>query len=701
MPTHFRGWAFIYVLLFACSARAELPSPRLDRITPLGAAAGSTIELEVTGADIEDANRLLFDRPGLRAEHLKDRKFKVTIAADVPAGTYDCWLVGKYGITNPRLFAVSHGLTEVAEQPPKDVATGLIVPVNCVINGSSKQGREDMFRFTATKGQRIVAECFAQRLDSMLDGTLTLSDSDGRQLAANNGYAGKDPLVDFIAPGDGEYVIALNDLSYRGGFAYRLVISDQPQVENIFPRVVQIGKKTEVTIFGRNLGKDAKPSPWKISDLPLEMTTEALTPPDDIVKRGLFRFTEHPTGHSPLPTAATCTLDGFQHRGIPLLVTDIPVTLEQEPNDDPQHPQKLTLPAAVAGRFDKERDADWFEIEPLENGQYSFEVYSERIGGRADPYLVVLDDKDNRVVELDDFGIRMNAFDGHLRDPSGMVNLNGKKKYRVLVQDRYRRGGARYQYVLVIRKPVPDFFPAVIHHQNPGPGGITVPRGGATYLDLIIHNMEGFGGPVTITAEGLPKGLSMTPTTVTSDNRGAILLWANQDAPEFAGPIHLIATGKRGDETLIREVRPYTRVWPSTDLNSSRPTRDLVVAVGDPAPFALTPAVDKLQVEAGKKVEVSVKCERLWPEFKGPITLIPLSFPGPIKMTSVTIPEGKTEATITLEAQAGMRPGEYTLAFTGQGQVPFNKDPKATTKPNTLVAMPSRPLTLTVLPAKK
>ena len=142
-------------------------------------------------------------------------------------------------------------------------------------------------------------------------------------------------------------------------------------------------------------------------------------------------------------------MHGYQHRGVPMLVTDIPVSLEQEPNDDPLKPQKLPLPVALAGRFDKERDADWYEIEPPENGSYSFEVYCERIAGRADPYLVVLDEKDNRVAELDDFGIRMNAFDGHLRDPQGTVNLNAKKKYRVLVQDRYRRGGARYQYVLV------------------------------------------------------------------------------------------------------------------------------------------------------------------------------------------------------------------------------------------------------------
>jgi hypothetical protein len=41
------------LLLFAAVASAELPSPRLDRVTPLGGAAGSSVEVEVVGADLE------------------------------------------------------------------------------------------------------------------------------------------------------------------------------------------------------------------------------------------------------------------------------------------------------------------------------------------------------------------------------------------------------------------------------------------------------------------------------------------------------------------------------------------------------------------------------------------------------------------------------------------------------------------------
>lgn len=691
----------VSILLLAAVARADLPSPRLDRVFPLGAGAGSSVDVEIAGADLDEPKALRFDHPGITAAPAKDRKFKVTVAANVPEGTYDVRVVCKWGVSSPRLFAVSHGLTELAEKEPNDdPATAQAVPVNCAVHGTTDGNKDDVFRFPAKKGQRVVVECQAGKLDSMLDGTMTLTAADGKVLAASNDHFGRDPLIDFVAPADGDYLVAVHDLSYRGGFPYRLVVTDRPHVEAVFPRAVQAGKPQTVTVYGRNLGPGSKPSAWKVSDLPLEGKEETVTAPADLLARGEFRFTDHPTTHTVLPTAATATLTGFQVRGVPVLVTADPVVREAEPNDDPKKPQPISLPAVVAGRFDRERDADWYEFEPPDAGNYAFEVYCERVAGRADAYLVVVDDKDNRVTELDDLGPRVNAFDGHLRDPSGVVNLQGKKKYRVLVQDRYRRGGARYHYVLTIRKAVPDFYPAVIHAQNPGPGGTTVRRGGATYLDVILHNIGGFAGPVTITAEGLPKGLHMAPTTIPNDTRGVAVLWADPDAPDFVGPVRLLATGKAGETAITREVRAYTRVWNNPDMNSSRPTRELIVAVGDPAPFGLRPVADRVEVTAGQKAEVKLLLDRTWPDFKGAVTVIPLAFPGPIKMGQMTIPEGKAEAAVTLEVQAGTRPGEYTLAVLGQAQVPFAKDAK-TGKANTLVAQPSRPVTVVVRAAEK
>jgi hypothetical protein len=688
-------------LLVTAPARADLPAARFDRVTPLGGAADSTVDLEVTGVDLEGVESLLFDHPGLKAAFVKERRFRLTIAAEVPPGTYDVRLVGRFGVSNPRLFSVSHGLTDVAQ---KTADTPQTVGVNSAINGTCGANRDDVYRFAAKKGQRIVVECQAGKLDSPMDATLALTTADGKPLVSNGDYYGRDPLVDFVAPADGDYLVKLHDLSYRGGYPYRLIVSDRPQVENVFPRAVQAGQSTELSVFGRNLGAGSKPSSWRIFNLPLDESRLTVKPPADVLDLGAYRFFEHPTDHSVLPSAATCTLRGFQVRpkfgdsfanAQTLLVVDTPVTLEAEPNDTPEKAQPITLPAVVSGRFDRERDADWYEFETTDAGPYAFEVYCERIGGRADPYLVVADTKGTRVAELDDFGHRINAFDGHLRDPSGLVNLAAKTKYYVLVQDRYRRGGARYQYVLTVGKPVPDFFVAAIHGQNPGPAGTTVRAGGAVYLDVIVHQSGGFNGPITLTAEGLPPGVHALPTTIRG-NHGAFVFWADAGVANWTGPVKLIAAAKLGDRTLRREVRPYTRVWPDPNIATSRPTRDFILAVRLGAPFALEFAEERVEVDAGKKAELKLRLRRHAKDFMNKVTIQPLAPPGNLKVAGSEVAAGKDEASVTVDVPPATPPGEYTLAVLGQAQVPYSKDLKAAQKANVLVALPARPVILVV-----
>ncbi|MGI8981522.1 MAG: PPC domain-containing protein [Pirellulaceae bacterium] len=705
--------AALWLLVGSGAAVADLPFPRLDRIAPLGAAAGSSVEVEIQGADLEDVKSLRFDYPGLYAEPvpMKERTFKVTVAADVPAGTYDVRAVGRFGVSNPRLFAVSRGLVDVAEKEPNnDAATSQVAQLNSAINGTSDGNDQDLFKVPLKKGQRVTFDCQAQRLDVQMDASLAVLSPAGSQLAASGDYHGRDPFIDFVAPQDGDYLVVTSDLTFRGGFPYRLVISDRPHVENAFPRAVQLGQNTELTLLGRNFGSAGKPSPQTLFDLPLEEAKFPLAAPTDANDLGLFRFLEHPTAHSVQPSAATCTVNGWQIRpslagqdslnAMPLLLVDSPVSLEQEPNDKQDQPQTLSLPAVVSGRFDQARDADWYEFQVAENGAYGLEVYCERLGGQADPYAVLVDDQGNRVQEFDDFGHRMGPFDGHLRDPSGSLNLTAHKKYRLLVQDRYRRGGARYQYVLSIRKQRPDFYLAAIHPQNPSPAGLNLWRGGAVYLQVIMHQRDGWSEGITITAEGLPPGVHSIPTSLFSENQCGFVLWADENAAEFTGPIKLIATAKRGEETIRREVRPYTRVWNdgSGGGATSRPTRELTLAIREKAPFALRFAAEQLQIEAGKKVQLKLALSRLNPDFKEKLTLLPLPLPGNIKITAPEIPAGASEAAIDIEIQPGIRPGNYTLSLVGQGQVPYAKDAAAKEKPNLLVSLPSQPLTITVLP---
>lgn len=694
------------LLLTSQPAVAELPSIRFDRLQPMGCQAGKALEISVQGRDLEEVTALRFDHPGLSATLVKPGQFQVTVSSDVPLGTYEVRLVGKYGISNPKLFYVSRGLEDVLEKDPNDtVDEAQPVPLNSAIHGSSDGNGQDVYRVNLPAGKRIVVTSLGQNLETQLDGNLLLSTASGQLLASNGDYNGRDPLLDFTAPAAGDYLITLHDLTYRGGLPYLLIVTDLPYIENVFPRAVEAGKTVEFTALGRNLGGTAGASGF-------EEFKFSMAIPNDYRETRRFDFLEHPTDYSSAPTAATFMLNGMQLR-VPvgagalraqsLLVTDQPVVLEQEPNDQRDQPQKLTLPVVVSGRFEKPRDADWYEIQVPENGAYLFETDAERLSGQADPYVAVYDEQGNSQGEHDDYGPRVNAFDGHIRDAYGTFNLQEKKTYRVIVQDRYTRGGPRYQYALTIRKQRPDFDIAVIHAENPGPSGTNVWRGGTVHWDVVLQRHYGFdpGVSVTITAEGLPPGVQILPTTITNESRGTLVVIADQGATPGEYPVKLWATATVDGKTLRRPVRGYTRCFPDANPGSSVPMRDIVLGVRETAPYRLEIQPDRISGVAGQKVELKLIAHRLWPDFKDKINFIPLAFPGQFQLPNGEVRSDQTEVRIEIMLQNGTRPGDYTLGVLGQAQVPFEKDPQKMPKSNTLVSSPSRPVTITVTEPKK
>lgn len=708
--------AFAIVAVSAPLAFAEFPQPRLDRVKPLGASAGSEIEFEINGQEADKADQLLFGHPGLSATPVekKPRYWKLKIADNVPAGTYDVWSVGPQGISSPRLISVSKGLKDLNEKEPNNSPeTANPIEINSATNGESDGS--DHFKFTAKKGQRLSIDLLAARLDSDLDGNMSVLASDGRILASCADYFGLDPFLDFTAPADGEYTILVHDLSYRGGRPYRLVVSDKPHIENAFPRAIEFGKPTEITMFGRNLGPGSTPSKWQADGVAMEERKITLAPAEPGELAPAFDFLAHPTDYSTSPTAATCTVRGFEYRpadGELLLRTTgflratTPPTNEVEPNDTAEAPQALTLPALVNARFDQPRDVDMytFEVPAGQSGPYQFQIYCERIAGRADPYLVVLDDQSKEMAEHDDFGHRNKAFDGLVRDPMGVVGLTEKKKYRVVVADRYGRGSGRHQYVLSIRKEEPDFHVAAIHSANPNVAGTSIRRGGSAWVDLIIHYEGNVKPNVVVTAEDLPPGLHAAPWHVAGETRASFVLWADPGCAEWAGPIKLVATAEIAGKQVRRLVTPYTRVF-GQGTNSSRPMQQMMVAIKNDAPYLLTCEPATLELAAGAKGEIKVKLDRRFADFTGKVQLATQFAPGRIKVGTGEVPAGKNDATLSVEVQAGTAPGDYTFDLLGDAQVAYNPDPKATSKPNIRVADSSLPVTVRVtappVPAKK
>ena len=147
------------------------------------------------------------------------------------------------------------------EEPNSTLQTSKPVPINSIVNGRILEaGDQDCFRFTATTGQRVVIECWAERIDSALHPVLQLFDSDGRLLKVSRGYFGVDPLIDFRVPANGDYIVRLHDLTYTGSanHIYRLDIDTGPRVALAVPSVIRRGQSTRVTLYGWNLANRTK-----------------------------------------------------------------------------------------------------------------------------------------------------------------------------------------------------------------------------------------------------------------------------------------------------------------------------------------------------------------------------------------------------------------------------------------------------------
>jgi hypothetical protein len=657
--------------------------------------------VDIAGKDLEDTKELRFDHPGITAEFVKENQFRVTIAEGTPVGIYEVRAVGRNGISASKLFSVSRGLTEIREGEPNDSPQeSMAVPLNVAIHGDSDESNVDCYRFAAEAGQRVVVECQAIRLDSEMRGAITLFSSEGKELATGRPVYGRtDPILDFVIPAGGEYFVEVHDATYTGGRPYRLVISDLPVVDSVFPPTVRPGESAQVTVLGRNF-PGARPQPrMSTASPPLETLTVPVSISAGATSSTRFVMLEPLGSPSRNTRGVQLRPPGLDSALSPLtlaVVSEAP-RIENEPNDSAEHAQKLELPAVICGRFDRPGDADWFEITAKANEPISVDLLCERIGTAGDPRVVVLDDKSNEVASLDDHGADMRALAQSNRDPLGTFTPPADGAYRLVVEETYRRGGPRFTYVLRVAKPEPDFYPVAFHETPVDPSCPVVRKGGSAFYEVWLNRRDGFDKPVTVEATGLPPGVSCPPAYLSPQaDWGVIVFTAAADAADWAGPIRLRARAKINEAAVEREVECVVRRWPTGNVNTCRASRELCLAVRPGAPYNLRLPTDPLTITAGASGETKVVAQRLQPEFKDKIQVIGLNlFPG-FEVPAVEIPADKTEVAVKINVGSDVPPGKYTVVLRGDAQVPFSPDPNATEKPLVRVADPSTPLTVVV-----
>lgn len=716
------------------------PAPKISTIAPAGGQVGSSFELTVTGTDMDKAEGLHFSFPGAKSEAVGtsakapeaemrkkggggrgmgggpqlSQKFKVTLPAQVPLGIHDVRLVTKGGLSNPRAFVVSD-MKEIAEQEPNDnVDKAQKVDLNTSISGVVANPTDvDYYQFTGRKGQRVVISCLTSSIDSKLPVQIEVYSATDKFLGSNRGYQNNDALVDVTLPEDGNYFVRLHAFTYTLGgpdYFYRLTISTAPWIDAVVPAVVEAGKESKVTVYGRNLPKGVADSAAVVEGKTLEKLVVTVKPSADAKATQRLAYNGYV-----MPNAAA--LDGFALQlkndsgtSNPYLIgfAHGPVAVDNEKNGTPATAQPVQVPGAVGGRLQKKGDRDYYAFTAKKGQVVHIELFSDRLGAPTDMYFELFTLKDGKqalVSKQDDtpdtYG---NQFPSPTYDPSSyrfVAPADGTYYVLVTSTEVYSQFGPRHVYTLTFSPDEPDFRLIAMPVNNQGPESVTLGQASHQAYSLMIARLRGFTGDITVSSEQLLPGVTMKPQVVAGNQKqAAFVVSAAPEAPPAAGAIKLLGMAVINGKKVIREVRGATITWGIGQQQQNVPMiarldRELVLAVRDKASYRVNVDKDTISILQGERLTVPVKVA--YGEYKGPVSLVALALPTGMVMQPVTVNPGKEAVQINFDSKTTVLPGNYTLILRGQTQ-----DPKAkpATKPggpaNFVQAAP--PITVTIVP---
>jgi len=710
--------ASLLVGLAPAGIRAQVPVIRLTSVQPVGGQQGTTLDVTVGGSDIDDVTRLVFSHPGITATVKMQAaaeihpalvaaglpkatarplpgQFTVTIGKEVPPGVYQLRAVGRFGISNPRFFQVSLG-TDVQEKEGNDsVEQAMEITVGTTINGRSDRATdEDHYKLALKKDERVLAECFAWRIDSQLEPVLKMIDSRGVEVATGLGDRRRDALIDYTAKQEGVYVLQVRDRTYRGGgdHFYRLQVHRRPYIDVVYPPVIHGGAATEVTLIGRNLPGSRPIEGFDVDGRQLESIRVRV---------------RAPASHGKIDGALVESRDAsadlflyrFEHAGVssnPLLlaVGYDPVRTESEPNDDATKATRVEIPCEIGGRFWPRRDRDWIEFEARKGEVVRIEVYSQRLGLATDPvfavYQVSVDKEGKETVKeitYQDNGagsVAGNDFNTATDDPAWTLTAAADGIYRVQIRDLFGASSAdpRNVWRLSLRRPTPDFslvatasFPAADQKKNPGGSYSPFLRpGGSDRIKVYTLRSDGFKGAIELLCEGLPDGVTQQPTTIPAGQNGAtIQLRATAKAQGWAGSVRIVGKSKVGDVELRRTAFCGARVW---SANRSRVGGTVVLGVSAHEPEPLLASATNVTTAPGGKVELPVSLVRSsWAT--GKVTIEGSGVPKNVELKKFTINEKDSAAKPTLNVKKGAPVGEHRFRLRADTEIQYRRNPQA------------------------
>jgi hypothetical protein len=598
--------------------------PSLTGVSPPGGQRGTEFELQLTGSHLKTAAEALLYYPGVevvRVEVVNDFRVKLRLkaAADCRLGEHALRLRTRYGVTELRTFYIGPFPCVEEKEPNNDPKNANPLPLNVTVSGTIDRGDVDYFRVEAKKGQRLAVEVEGMRLGAALfDPQIAVLAANGKVLAAadDTPLLRHDPHLTLLVPADGPYLIQLRETigSTTDGGKYRLHVGTFPRPAMVFPAGGQAGTEATVQFLG-----DAAGDLTRKFKLPARPDPRfGLLPESD----GLPAPSSHPFRVSPFP--------GYE---------------EREPNNDVATATAAAglPPLAFDGVIATPGDVDHFRFRAKRGTAYDVQVYATRLGSPLDPVLTLLDASG-----------KVLARNADTKDRDCWIRFvpPADGDYVLLVADQAGAGGPLFVYRVEVTPARPGltlFQPQPVRESQER-RAIIVPRGNrfTTYLGV---RRTGFDGPVVLSAEGLPAGVTMHTGPVEAGRYLVpVVFEAAADAPISGKLVSVHGTASVGAEKIT---------------GSFLQTIDLVHGTADTLYHAIS--VDRLAVAVVEEVPFEVKLIEptvpLVPDgaltlklvakrkagFKEAITVtLPFLPPWVEAPNQVVIPEGASEAVYPL-----------------------------------------------------
>ncbi|MCD0461686.1 pre-peptidase C-terminal domain-containing protein [Roseiconus lacunae] len=630
------------VLAVFTTSSAMATIPVVTQLEPRGVVRGEETVIQFKGSRLSDASEVLCDLPGIEILEVKavnnsQVDVKVKAAADLTPGLYPLRLITKSGIANLRLLGVGAMPIVKEAEPNNEFDAPQKIELNSTVDGVVTREDIDHYQVDLKKGQTLNVEvegiriAFSLRNRDILDPYIAILDSGRFEVASSDDSAllQQDGLCSFTAPEDGTYTILVRDSSFQGSNlgGYRLHVGTFPRPVTVIPA----GGQPSTELNAKLVMSDGS-----------ERTATIPLPSETYEQWGVV--TQDETGVTPSPNW--------------IRVNDLPVVMEQEPNDDRAKAPVAQVPGAYCGIISQPGDFDCFAFEAKKGTRYRVEVFSRNVlRSPLDAVLNVFAPNNSTLSSSDDSRGKTDPF----------IEFDAKEDglHKVRVYDHLRGGGPTYNYRIEVTTPAPGVGLTLKELRRDEAEVVSVPIGGRGAM-MVTVSRDRYSGEVNFNLDGLPEGVTATTFPVPAGRPEApIVLTAAADAKHNASLFTIYGKGDEKNPLVGGKLSQTHKLV----LGQNRrwmwgyDTERAAMAVTDPVPFEFEVVQPKTPIVRNGSKELLVRIKRD-EGFEETVSLRTLYNPPGIGINnSRSIPKGKNEVSIPITANSGAGVGEWPIIF--------------------------------------